>query len=94
MSFASATDTDLEEGVKRLATVIQRFQEESVSRSQGNGNRADSSGHDLGLQNGKLENGKHHHSCEQSVQQIVDDNEEMSLDAAVHTAADSQPEAC
>ena len=94
VSFASATDADLEEGVKRLATVIQRFQEESAAGPEADGNAADSNGHDLGLQNGNSGNGNHQHSSDRSVQQIVDNNEEMNLDAAVHTAADSQPEAC
>lgn len=102
MSFASATDADLEEGIKRLATVIKSFQQESAAGAHTNGTANGSSGHAAGngsLSNGHLQDGKQsstqqRHSEERSVQQIVHDNEEMGLDAAVHTAADSQPEAC
>ena len=103
MSFASATDADLEEGVKRLATVIRSFQQESAAGAHTNGTGINgSNGHAAengSLSNGNLHNGKRsstqqQHPEERSVQQIVHDNEEMGLDAAVHTAADSQPEAC
>ena len=101
VSFASASDAKLEEGIKRLATVIRRFQAESAATSHTNGNAAERNG--LVVSNGAQRNGDsvngHHESSQQhgngrTVQQIVDENEEMSLDAAVHTAADSQPEAC
>ena len=94
VSFASATDADLQEGIKRLATVIKTFQQESAAGPSANGNVITSNGH--ATLHGSLSNGNHSntHSDERSVQQIVHDNKQMGLDAAVHTAADSQPEAC
>ena len=99
MSFASATDADLQEGIKRLATVIRSFQQECAAGTHTNGaahgrwNYAAANG---SLSNGHAEDGKpqQQHSHGRSVRQVVHDNEEMGLDAAVHTAADSQPEAC
>ena len=106
VSFASATDADLVEGIKRLATVIKRFQRES-SALPTEGKLADGKGHKgpcIAASNGKshsgntangnTENGKSKHGQQLSVQDEVHENEKMSLDKAVHTAADSQPEAC
>ena len=103
VSFASATDADLQEGIKRLATVIRSFQQESAAGLHANGTANGSCNHapaNGSLSNGNAEDGKQtstqqqQHSNGRSVQQIVHDNEEMGLDAAVHTAADSQPEGC
>ena len=106
VSFASATDADLQEGIKRLATVIRSFQQEPAAGPHSNGTasgRCDHAAANGSLSNGNAEDGKQtsmqrqqqqQHSSRRSVQQIVHDNEEMGLDAAVHTAANSQPEAC
>ena len=106
VSFASATDADLVEGIKRLATVIKRFQQESAAVGT-EGNLADGKGHKgpcIAASNGKshsghtangnTENGNSKHGKHLSVQDEVYENEQMSLHQAVHTAADSQPEAC
>ena len=45
-------------------------------------------------EHGNTENGDSKHSKDRSVQKVVHDNEHMSLNDAVHTAADSQPEGC
>ena len=94
VSFASATDADLVEGIKRLATVIRKFQQEDADTDA-----PDSNGHThvpAGPDNGNTGNGNHkqHDGTDRSVQETVRDNEQMSLVTAVHTAADSQPEAC
>lgn len=102
VSFASATDADLKEGIRRLATVIRSFQQQSAAGPHANGTANGSSNHTAAngsLSNGDAKDGKQtstqqQHSSRRSVQQIVHDNEEMGLDAAVHTAANSQPEAC
>lgn len=120
VSFASATDSDLVEGIKRLATVIKRFQQESAAGSNtgsdnayavgsSNGNTAASSNGHIASSNGNshmhagLRQSKKNGSSKEeengsgngrSVQQVVDDNKQMGLRSAVHTAADSQPEAC
>jgi len=102
VSFASATDADLVEGIRRLAIVIRKFeQESSVSHATGvadsNGiastHAAASNGNTEhgNTENGNTENGD---SKDRSVQEVVHDNEQMSLSDAVHTAADSQPEGC
>lgn len=100
VSFASATDAHLVEGIRRLATVIRKFQQES-SASHANG-VADSNGNastHVAASNGNTahdntENGDSKHSKDCSVQEVVHDNAQMSLNDAVHTAADSQPEGC
>ena len=104
VSFASATDADLQEGIKRLATVIRSFQQQSAAGFDANGAANGSCDHAAAngsLSNGSAEDGKQtstpqqqQHSNGRSVQEIVHANEEMGLDAAVHTAANSQPEAC
>ncbi len=105
VSFASATDADLVEGIRRLATVIRKFvQEASASHAKGvadsNGNvsthvAASNGNTEHGnTENGNTENGDSEHSKDRSVQEVVHDNEQMSLNDAVHTAADSQPEGC
>lgn len=100
VSFASATDADLVEGIRRLATVIRNTQQESsashaygVADSNGSASThaAASNGN---TQHGNTENGDSKHSKDCSVQEVVHDNEQMSLNDAVHTAADSQPEGC
>ena len=108
VSFASATDADLVEGIRRLATVIRKFEQESSvsheqesSASHANG-VADSNGSasthvaasNRNTAHGNTENGNSKHSVDRSVQEVVHDNEQMSLNDAVHTAADSQPEGC
>ena len=108
------------EGIKRLATVIRRFQQESAAGSNtdsnnayapgsSNGNTAaDSNGHTASSngnshmhaelrqskKNGRDEEEENGSESGRSVQQVVDDNKQMGLRSAVHTAADSQPEAC
>lgn len=96
VSFASATDADLVEGIKRLATVIRNFQQESGTANS-DSTAADSNGHvgaHAASSNGNTENGNHKHGSDRSVQQVVHDNQHMSLNTAVHTAANSQPEGC
>lgn len=106
VSFASATDADLVEGIKRLATVIKKFQQES-SAVVTEGNLADGKGykgpcvaasngnsHSGHTADGYTQNGISKHGKHLSVQDEVHENEQMSLHEAVHTAADSQPEAC
>lgn len=99
VSFASAADADLEEGIKRLATVIKSFQQETAAKAKTNGNAVGGSGPAAfhgGYGNGNTENGSHvqQQSTEGSVQQILHDNEKMGLAAAIRTAANSQPEGC
>lgn len=100
VSFASATDADLVEGIRRLATVITKFEEES-SASHANGvahSNGDARTHvaasNSNTEHGNTENGNSKPSKDRSVQEVVHDNEQMSLNDAVHTAADSQPEGC
>lgn len=105
VSFASATDADLVEGIRRLATVIRKFeQESSASHANGvadsNGNASTHAAASNGntehghTENGNTENGDSQHSKDRSVQEVVHENEHMHLNDAVHTAADSQPEGC
>ena len=105
VSFASATDADLVEGIRRLATVIRKFeQESSASHANGvagsNGNASTHAAASNGntehghIENGNTENGDSQHSKDRSVQEVVHENEHMHLNDAVHTAADSQPEGC
>ncbi len=102
VSFASATDADLVEGIRRLATVIRAFEQES-SASHANDSNGNTSTHvaasngsteHSNTENGNTENGDSENSKDRSVQEVVHDNEQMSLNDAVHTAADSQPEGC
>lgn len=90
VSFASATNEDLVEGIKRLATVIKKFQQDASHKAA---TKPNSNGNTVHLQANSTD--ADHMDNKKPASEVVHENERsMHLHDAVHSAADSQPEAC
>ena len=92
VSFASATNADLVEGVKRLATVIRKFKQDAADKPEA---KAHSNGNAVHLEAKADSSNGGHFARHKPASEIVHEQEQnMHLKDAVHSAADSQPEAC
>ncbi|KAL0025949.1 hypothetical protein WJX77_006756 [Trebouxia sp. C0004] len=92
VSFASATNADLVEGVKRLANVIRKFGADTAKEPEG---KPHSNGNAVHLQVKANSSAGKQFGTHKPASAIVHENEQsMHLEDAVHSAADSQPEAC
>lgn len=92
VSFASATNADLVEGVKRLANVIRKFGTDTAKEAEG---KPHSNGNAVHLHVKANSPAGKPFGTHKPASAIVHENEQsMHLEDGVHSAADSQPEAC